>query len=153
MRTSHNIERVGLKPAVLFGQLRSGDFDTPPTHKMPPRSPTLGPRSPGIASTPCAFNNDNTGESMVMGRLALTPVAHPLHGGERLRRPFSNSADSPKWSSLKLQSAHEVPATAISRQQESHPGREADCIATRRLPCRSMTLLSMCKMRAMPRTD
>jgi len=129
MHTSHNIERFGLKPAVLFGRLRSGDFDTPPTQQMPPRSPTLGPRSPGIASTPCAFDTDHTGESKVMDRLALTTVAHPLHGGERLRQPFSSSADSPKWSLMKLQSAREVPATASSRQQGSHPGCEI--VATR----------------------
>jgi len=101
MATSDIITRTGLKPAILFGRQRSGDVDAA-QHQPPSRSPTLGPRSLGVANTPCALD---TGEIIErLGKMLAAHPAHPTHGSERLRRPVSGSATSSKWSPAKLHS-------------------------------------------------
>jgi len=100
MPPSHIITRTGPKPAIMFGWQQSGDIGT--AHQPPPRSPTLGPRRPVVANTPCAL--DTGGSIQGFGKMM---VAHPTHGDERLRRPVSGSATS-KQSPKKLHSTDEI---------------------------------------------
>ena len=81
-----DVTRTGLKPAMLFGRQRSGDIDAA-HHQPPPRSPTLCPRRPGVANTPCDIDTGEIIESIGRMMLYIPLTAASACAGQSPTRP------------------------------------------------------------------
>ena len=140
-----DLTRTGLKPAMLFGRQRSGDIDAA-HHQPPPRSPTLCPRRPGVANTPCDIDTGEIIESIGRMMLYIPLTAASACAGQSPTRPPLRS--SFQWTRMRCQST-----ASSGRQGGSNPGREAASMLTQRLPSQLPTLQSLCVLRAKPNSE